>query len=57
MLYYENLQLCLRLGLKLKKHMTYQSSISTMVKTIYWIQHSKKKIEAEKNGVKDEKAW
>ena len=37
--------------------MTYQSSISTMVKTIYWIQHSKKKIEAEKNGVKDEKAW
>ena len=28
-----------------------------MVKTICWIQHTKKKIETEKNGDKDEKAW
>ena len=41
--YYQNLQLYLRLGLKLKKN---TSSIRiqyiTMIKTIYWTQHTKK---------------
>ena len=34
-IHYENLQLYLRLGLKIKKFIAYQNSINHMVKTIY----------------------
>ena len=54
-LHYENLQLYLRLGLKLKKHTSrIRIQSITMVKTIYWTQHTKI-IEAEKNNEKDGK--
>ena len=53
MLHYENLELYLRLGLKLK---TIHRWPITIVKTIYWIQHTKGK-EAGKNNDKDGKAF
>ena len=50
-LYYENLQIYLRLRLKLKKS-TSRISIQSiaMVKTIYWIKHTKKNISRKKWG-------
>ena len=49
-IHYENLQIYLRLRLKLKKstlHIRIQSV--SMPKTTCWVQHKKKRIEAEEN--------
>ena len=55
-IHYENLKLCLRLGLKVFKNTSrIRIQSISMAKTICWIQH-KKRIEAEKNGYKDGKA-
>ena len=50
-LHYENLQLCLRLGLKLKKTSRFRIQSITMVKP-YIKFNTQKGIEAEKNGDK-----
>ena len=51
------MQLYLRLGLKLKKDTSHIGNQSiTMVKTIYWIWHTQKRIEAEINEDRDRKA-
>ena len=53
-LHYENLQLYLRLGLKLKKHCVLESNQLQWLKP--YIEFNKeKRIEAEKNGDKDGK--
>ena len=52
-LHYEDLQLYLIKTTKNTSHIIIQSV--TMVKTIYWIQHTKKK-RSRKNNDKDEKA-
>ena len=54
MLYYEILQLGLRLRLKLEKTSRIRMESITMVKIIYWIQHTKKN-KKEKNKEKNEK--
>ena len=51
------MQLYLRLGLKLKKDTSHIGNQSiTMVKTIYWIWHTQKRIEAEINEDRDRQA-
>ena len=55
MIHYENLQLYLRLELKLKNISSIRIQSVSMAKTICWIQH-KKRTEADKNGDKDGKA-
>ena len=55
MLHYENLQLYLRLGLKLKKYIVYQNSINRNGQNPYVEFNTKKRIEREKSGGKDGK--
>ena len=55
MLYYENLQLYLRLGLKLKKHRLLEFNQSQWLKP-YIEFNTKRRIEAVKNNGKDGKA-
>ena len=47
-LHYENLQLYLRLGLKLKKTWRVRIQSITMTKTIFYLQHSKKNTSRKK---------
>ena len=54
-IYYENLQLYLRLELKLKKLLCIRIQPISMAKALCWIKH-KERIQAEKNGEKDGKA-
>ena len=56
LLHYENLQIYLRLGLKLKKALCIRNSSMPMAKTIYQIQH-KKNNRNRKKDVKDGKAF
>ena len=55
MLYYENLQLYLRLGLKLKKHRLLEFNQSQWLKPCIEF-NTKRRIEAVKNNGKDGKA-